>query len=397
MSEFKEFQGKTLDIAIAEACAYYDSSREKLEIEIIEDAKSGIFGLVGSRKARINARRVDLPGMASRGKKQTRSDNGKADTPEKGKPEVATAQERMPESMMTTEVAVVEELPKPEKKAEAIAEVSGEPNGNVGVPFGAIEPSVEDSDDADDDNVGNMLDERPASRPERRPRERHERRENGRANSPQSEEASARQSQTRGSRRKQDSEQPDGKRRGQEHDARDADSQDLSTMPRVNLTELDQDKLFAVTRQMVLVLVKPILGEEEPTLEIKVGDDRVQVQIQSDSTGLLIGRDGQNLAAVQYLVARMISRAMEAQVRVQVDAGDYHSRQDVRLQELAVALADKVRATGKSQSTRPLSAYQRRVIHLALQEDPDVVTRSSGEGALKRVVVQRRKENSSNS
>ena len=51
MSDFKEFQGKTLDAAIADACAYYDAPREKLEIEIIEDAKSGIFGIVGDRKS----------------------------------------------------------------------------------------------------------------------------------------------------------------------------------------------------------------------------------------------------------------------------------------------------------------------------------------------------------
>ena len=63
-----------------------------------------------------------------------------------------------------------------------------------------------------------------------------------------------------------------------------------------------------------------------------------------------------------------------------------------RLQELARALADKVRATGRSQSTRPLSAYQRRVIHLTLQDDPDVQTRSSGEGPLKRVIIQRRRQ-----
>ena len=88
----------------------------------------------------------------------------------------------------------------------------------------------------------------------------------------------------------------------------------------------------------------------------------------------------------------MVARAVGAQVRVQVDAGDYHSRQDSRLQELARALADKVRATGRSQSTRPLSAYQRRVIHLTLQDDPDVQTRSSGEGPLKRVVILRRKD-----
>lgn len=95
---------------------------------------------------------------------------------------------------------------------------------------------------------------------------------------------------------------------------------------------------------------------------------------------------------MQYLASRMITRAMGSQVRLQVDAGDYHVRQDSRLQELALALAEKVKATGKVQTTRPLSAYQRRVIHLALQDDPEVQTRSSGEGALKHVVILRRKD-----
>ena len=61
MSESKEFLGKTLDAAIADACAYYDVPREKLEIDIIEDAKSGIFGIVGARKAKIRARLAKLP------------------------------------------------------------------------------------------------------------------------------------------------------------------------------------------------------------------------------------------------------------------------------------------------------------------------------------------------
>ena len=61
MNDSKEFLGKTLDAAIAEACAYYDVPREKLEIDIIEDAKTGIFGIVGARKAKIHARLATLP------------------------------------------------------------------------------------------------------------------------------------------------------------------------------------------------------------------------------------------------------------------------------------------------------------------------------------------------
>ena len=61
MDEMKTFQGKTLDEAIHNACVYFDAQREKLEIDIVEDAKSGLFGIVGVRKATIKARRVSLP------------------------------------------------------------------------------------------------------------------------------------------------------------------------------------------------------------------------------------------------------------------------------------------------------------------------------------------------
>ena len=167
-----------------------------------------------------------------------------------------------------------------------------------------------------------------------------------------------------------------------------------STLPRIPLGELDQEKLTDAVRTVIGNLVAPILDLpiEEVELSIEVGEDRVQVSVKSEDTGLLIGRDGQNLAAVQYLASRMITRAVGSQVRVQVDAGDYHVRQDSRLQELALSLAEKVKATGKVQTTRPLSAYQRRVIHLALQNDPEVQTRSSGEGALKHVVILKRKD-----
>ena len=87
-----------------------------------------------------------------------------------------------------------------------------------------------------------------------------------------------------------------------------------------------------------------------------------------------------------------VSRRMEAPVRVQFDVGDYRERQDDRLRELALALAERVRATGRPCSTRPMSSYPRRLVHMTLQDSPDVQTRSSGEGPLKRVIIQRRRQ-----
>ncbi len=106
-----------------------------------------------------------------------------------------------------------------------------------------------------------------------------------------------------------------------------------------------------------------------------------------DNSGLLIGREGQTLASFQYLANRIVAKELGAPVRIQLDTGDYRERQDEKLRDLALHLADRAKNLGKPQSTRPLSSYHRRIVHLALQEDDGIQTRSKGEGPMKRVVI----------
>lgn len=352
MSESKEFLGKTLDAAIAEACSYYDVPREKLEIEIIEDAKTGIFGIVGARKAKIRARLATLPDFMQGSSAQEKSE--RQEGRRRGR------NERRREKADASDAQKEEQRERKEKRQDAERENSEEKSERVlpairtaGVP--ALTPAgPAAAAEADEQDKSEDAEDAPRSRRSR---------------------------QSRGARK-------ESAQKGEENDNLE------SSLPRVPLAELDQERLTEVTKNIVSRLVAPILDldPENVDLSVEIGEDRVQISVKSEDTGLLIGRDGQNLAAVQYLASRMITRAIGSQVRLQVDAGDYHVRQDSRLQELALALAEKVKATGKVQTTRPLSAYQRRVIHLALQDDPDVQTRSSGEGALKHVVILRRKD-----
>lgn len=352
MSESKEFLGKTLDAAIAEACSYYDVPREKLEIEIIEDAKTGIFGIVGARKAKIRARLATLPDFMQGSSAQEKSE--RQEGRRRGR------NERRREKADASDAQKEEQRERKEKRQDAERENSEEKSERVlpairtaGVP--ALAPAGPAADaEADEQDKSEDAEDAPRSRRSR---------------------------QSRGARK-------ESAQKGEENDSLE------SSLPRVPLAALDQERLTEVTKNIVSRLVAPILDldPENVDLSVEIGEDRVQISVKSEDTGLLIGRDGQNLAAVQYLASRMITRAVGSQVRLQVDAGDYHVRQDSRLQELALALAEKVKATGKVQTTRPLSAYQRRVIHLALQDDPDVQTRSSGEGALKHVVILRRKD-----
>ncbi|MCR5258438.1 MAG: hypothetical protein K6E40_09815, partial [Desulfovibrio sp.] len=89
--------------------------------------------------------------------------------------------------------------------------------------------------------------------------------------------------------------------------------------------------------------------------------------------------------------SRIVSRKLEASVRVQLEVGDYRQRQDEKMRELAMLLAQKVLDTGRSFSTRPLSSYHRRIVHMCLRDVEGVQTRSTGDGAMKRVVVMRKR------
>ena len=129
---------------------------------------------------------------------------------------------------------------------------------------------------------------------------------------------------------------------------------------------------------MAFKIVSSILGE---TPVVKIMENRVDIHVDcGDDSGLLIGREGQTLAALRYLTSRIVSRRMEAPVRVQFDVGDYRERQDDRLRELALSRWRNVSVPRASCSTRPMSSYHRRLVHMALQDSPDVQTRSSGEG-----------------
>ena len=155
--------------------------------------------------------------------------------------------------------------------------------------------------------------------------------------------------------------------------------------------DIAPERLAALAGEAVGRLVRPIAGEDIVS-KADVLDGRVRVSVEgAEDSGLLIGREGQTLAALQYLASRIVSRAVNAAVRVQLDAGRYRQRQDEKLREIALALAERVRQTGRSFSTRPLSSYHRRIVHLTLQDAPDVQTRSTGDGPLKRVVICRRR------
>ncbi len=122
------------------------------------------------------------------------------------------------------------------------------------------------------------------------------------------------------------------------------------------------------------------------SVAVAVEDGAVRLSINGDSSGALIGRHGQTLDALEYLLQRMLSREEEVG-RVSVDCENYRVRRHESLQAMAARLAQQAKAKGKPMAMEALSPRDRRVIHLALQDDPGLTTRSSGEGYYRKLLI----------
>ncbi len=492
MDGYKEFQGKSLDDAIREACSYFDTPREKLEIDIVQDAKSGIFGIVGARKAKIRARRAQIgrlaPGSALRQQAGAQDGDAGGETPvaqprqERAAPQVAadaaqgadTSEPRTapaprprderprddrsrrdrgeaglaeadgnatrsdvrsdvrgdvrPESRNDAEHGDADDDHRPDgersgrrrrRGGRGRRERDGEARDDQGT---TIDQSTQSRENAGDAAEGGARDEsRTGGRPSRPPRGQHPQQaprgprparqsQDGEAGGQPGQSGQAGQSQpgSRGGARRngERSERSERPGRPDRYDRAerpagdaalgadlldDADDHGGDGLPDIPLEQLDQEQVKQVAVEVMERLVTPVIGEAGFSVELAEG--RVNVSVDcGENSGLLIGREGQTLSALQYLASRIVSRKLGASVRVQLDSGDYRERQDDKLRDIALHLAEKVRATGKPQSTRPLSSYHRRVVHVTLQDDEEVVTRSKGDGPLKRVIIMRRRK-----
>lgn len=135
-------------------------------------------------------------------------------------------------------------------------------------------------------------------------------------------------------------------------------------------------------------ILEGILRNMELDCEVAVNEDKagIVLSVTGDGGGLLIGKRGQTLDALQYLVNKALYRSEGGRMII-VDVEDYRRRREENLSLLALDLAKKVKKTRKSVSLSPMNSSGRRIIHLALQDDAEIVTRSSGEGEFKKVII----------
>ena len=129
-------------------------------------------------------------------------------------------------------------------------------------------------------------------------------------------------------------------------------------------------------RMGVKVEVEGFLKEEALYLEIK-----------GDQEGILIGRHGRTLESLQILINRMVNKRLAKPLRLVLDIDDYRKRRADTLTKMAVRMGEKAKSKGHPLSIGPFDARDRRLIHIALKEDPSLRTESLGEGDLKKITI----------
>lgn len=148
---------------------------------------------------------------------------------------------------------------------------------------------------------------------------------------------------------------------------------------KASISDKAKDFLNEVFEAMNMVVVIDEKYDEESR--------NLNIDLSGDEMGVLIGKRGQTLDSLQYLVSLVVNKESEEYIRVKVDTEDYRKRRKETLENLAKNIAYKVKRTKRSVSLEPMNPYERRIIHSALQNDKYVTTHSEGEEPFRRVVV----------
>ena len=354
MSEIIEVSGKNVDEAKANAQAKLGVTSDFLEYEVIDKGSRGILG-IGARDAVIKAWRKG----SEKDKKQKNFENRQR--PAKENIEKAEAEKVFTE------------------KTISVKEVSGKPE------------KAEKSERAD--------------RPERKDiKERVEKKEIKEKEAPEKKEAPVKkEASDRPAKPARNGEKPAAKNAEKKEDRKKFDSNktggfketvvEVKTVDqreekeRVPLTEEQKADIIEKARDFVgTTLTK--MGIEN-TLDIKFDDaeQSVDIDVSGPDMGSLIGKRGQTLYAVQYLASLYVNKFTDDYIRIKIDTENYKERRTESLEKWANSMANKVRKTRRSIAVEPMNPYERRIIHVTLQNNPYVETYSEGVDPYRKIII----------
>jgi spoIIIJ-associated protein len=138
----------------------------------------------------------------------------------------------------------------------------------------------------------------------------------------------------------------------------------------------------------VLARILELMGEQA-TIEVVNDDDpdAIELNIKGDGSGLLIGRHGQTLDALEYIVNRVLAHRLKDAAPISIDTESYRARRRGQLHRMALAKGEEAKREHQAVTLEPMPPRDRRIVHLALKDDPLITTRSSGEGFMRAVEI----------
>ena len=152
----------------------------------------------------------------------------------------------------------------------------------------------------------------------------------------------------------------------------------------------------AVTKKFLADVFAAMGISVEITVKYEEQPKSLDVDLNGDEMGVLIGKRGQTLDSLQYLISLVVNKGTTEYIRVKVDTENYRQRRKETLENLAKNISYKVKRTRRPVSLEPMNPYERRIIHSALQNDKYVTTHSEGEEPFRRVVVTPKKDSNYN-
>ena len=156
--------------------------------------------------------------------------------------------------------------------------------------------------------------------------------------------------------------------------------------------DLDNQPLYSLSDDSVetgrLILQRIVdTITADANISVEQDADRLYYKVNGGNAGILIGKRGQTLDAIQTIVEKVVNKSNQNRIRVLVDIEGYLETRKENLESMAIRLAEKSKKIGRPISLGQMNAYDRRIVHIALKDFPEVITRSRGEGRLRKLVI----------
>ncbi len=350
MKQTEEFEGKNIEQAIENACSSLNLAKKNLKYDVISSGSSGIFGIVGVKKARI---RVEISA-----KKQSAHEENKKNMNTHDSNGV----------MSIVDEAFGEKKNIPDKVSKDLINLTD-----------AKKDKAADNKTADNKTADNKTADKKTADKKTADKKTADKKINSKIEPAAIETDELNNKNTDFS----DNENTDsfnGKKQ--------TDSTWDEGFPPIYMDDAVADvseESIVLGKNTLQKMVDFITTDAVVTAETR--QDKLLLKIEGGNSGVLIGRRGQTLEAMQFLTDKIINRKSESRVRLKVDIEGYMETRKANLKSLAFKMANKAKKTGRPATINQMTAQDRRIVHLALKDDSRVRTQSVGDGYYRRLVI----------